>query len=257
MQTGAAELPRQGLGDGNANSAGYFWLRGNDRHYGLPRFVQAIVRAAKTVNTQRPGSMLGIGDLSTKDGGALMPHWSHRTGRDADLIFYMQALDGTPVPNPDFVIVGADGLGWDKKGARFLRFDVEREWLLVRTLVLDEDARIQWIFCHRSISALLLEWARARGESTEVLYRAATLLHEPGGAAGAHDDHLHIRTECSADEASGGCITGIPHRPWLPKIPEPTMPSIDQAVLDLFVPLNPASTRAMPVASSTSERGPS
>jgi penicillin-insensitive murein DD-endopeptidase len=231
VQTDAAELPKDGTG--------YFWLRNNDRHYALPRFVHAIERAAAGVATARPGSLLGIGDFSVKGGGQLMPHWSHRTGRDVDLLFYMQTLSGAHVPSPDFIVIEPDGLGFDKARKRFLRLDVEREWLLVKQLVTDDEARVQWIFCHRNVAALLLEWAFARGESTEVIYRAASLLHEPNATSGLHDDHLHVRTECDSDETAGGCITGIPHRPWLSAVTtasfEPA--EIETYARELFQPL--------------------
>src|SRR5689334_19708833 len=75
LLTGASELPREG--------DGYKWLRQDDRHHGVPRFVAAIERAAANVAHKRPGGVLAIGDLSTKTGGQLLPHFSHRTGRDA------------------------------------------------------------------------------------------------------------------------------------------------------------------------------
>lgn len=227
--TQGEELPRQG--------PGYVWLRNNDRHHGLPRFVRALARAAARVEAERPGSQMAFGDLSVRGGGQLMPHWSHRTGRDADLLFYMQDLQGTPVPSADFAAVEADGLAYDKKTQHFLRLDVERQWLLVRALVTDPEARTQWIFCHRTVSALLLQWAMARGEPTDIVFRAATVLHQPAAKAGLHDDHLHVRTECTTEEAEGGCITGIPHRPWLAAEAEPTLPSDDALARELSEPL--------------------
>src|SRR5688572_8441793 len=54
--TRAVELPRRG--------EGYVWLRNDDRHYGVPRFVEAIERAAAKVARDRPGGVLAVGDLS-------------------------------------------------------------------------------------------------------------------------------------------------------------------------------------------------
>lgn len=204
--TSAAELP--------ADGEGYTWLRQDDRHHGLPRFVKAIERAAAVVARERPGAILGVGDLSAKNGGRLLPHLSHRTGRDADLLLYLTTLDGAPVESPGFLRVGNDGLAWDAKGKRFLRFDVERTWLLVKTLVEDPDARIQWAFASRNVEALLLEWARARGESGETLTRAMDVLLQPH-PGGLHDDHLHIRTACSPAEIVAGCEHTGPTRPWI------------------------------------------
>ncbi|MCW5835175.1 MAG: penicillin-insensitive murein endopeptidase [Labilithrix sp.] len=204
--TASAELPAEG--------EGYKWLRQDDRHHGLPRFVRAIERAAGTVARERPGAMLGVGDLSTRTGGQLLPHLSHRTGRDADLLLYLTTLDGAPVESPGFIHVGRDGLAWDDKGKRFLRFDVERTWLLVKTLVEDPDARIQWVFANRNIEALLIEWARARGEPGETIVRAMDVMREPR-PGGPHDDHVHIRTACSPAELVAGCEHTGPVRPWI------------------------------------------
>jgi penicillin-insensitive murein DD-endopeptidase len=204
--TASAELPRDG--------EGYRWLRQDDRHHGLPRFVRAIERAASTVARERPGGMLAVGDLSSRNGGQLLPHFSHRTGRDADLLLYLTTLDGAPVESPGFIHVGNDGLAWDDKGKRFLRFDVERTWLLVKTLVEDPEARIQWVFANRNVEALLIEWARARGESGETTARALDVMLEPH-PGGPHDDHVHIRTACSPAEIVAGCEHTGPTRPWI------------------------------------------
>ena len=204
--TGAVELPNAG--------PGYKWLRQDDRHFGIPRFVDSIKRSAATVARERPGAMLVIGDLSKKGGGQLLPHFSHRTGRDADLLFYMTTLDGAPVDSPGFIHVGNDGLAWDDKHGRFLRFDVEREWLLVKTLVEDPEARIQWIFASRNVEAILVEWARARGERGETILRAMDVMLQPD-PGGVHDDHIHIRTMCTPGELVAGCEPTGPQRAWI------------------------------------------
>jgi penicillin-insensitive murein endopeptidase len=204
--TDGADLPRRG--------EGYRWLRDDDRHHGLPRFVATIERAAATVARERPGATLGVGDLSARTGGQLMPHLSHRSGRDADLLLYLTTLEGAPVESPGFIHVEADGLAWDEKGARFYRFDVERQWLLVKALLEDDEGRIQWIFCGRNVAALLLEWARARGERGELVWRAQQVLLQPQ-PGGPHDDHVHVRTACNAAELAAGCEWSGPMRPWL------------------------------------------
>lgn len=204
--TQSAELPARG--------EGYRWLRQDDRHHGLPRFIRAIERAAAHVARERPGAVLQVGDLSTRSGGRLVPHLSHRTGRDADLLLYMTTLDGAPVESPGFIHVGSDGLAWDAEQNRFLRFDVERTWLLIKALLEDRDARVQWIFAHRNVEAMLVEWARARGESGETIVRAMDVMLEPH-PGGPHDDHVHVRTACSSAEILAGCEHTGPHRAWL------------------------------------------
>lgn len=189
-------------------------LRNNGRHFGLPRFVRTIEHAAENVAKKRPGSVLTVGDVSAPHGGRVSSHGSHRTGRDADLLLYMTTLDGEHVTTSAFVHVERDGLAWDPVRSQFLRFDVEREWQLVKTLLEDPDARIQWLFASHEVKAMLLEWATARGESAELLARANDVLWQPAPPAQNHDDHLHARTACSPEEATLGCEPTGPLRSW-------------------------------------------
>lgn len=197
------------------DAEGLRWLRGNDRHWGSPRFTSAIERAAARVARERPGAHLFCGDISTPSGGGpLPPHFSHRSGMDADLLFYVTTLEGAPIDSPGFVHFGADGLAHDEAHARWLRLDVAREWLLVRAMLEDPEARIQWIFASEVVQAMLLEWALARGEPAEIIRRAQVVMLQPN-PGGVHDDHLHVRTTCSVDEMVAGCETIGPRRAWL------------------------------------------
>ena len=196
-----------------------------------------IERAAATVARERPGGVLVVGDLSVKEGGRLLPHLSHRTGRDADLLLYAMTVDGAPIESPGFVHYGPDGLAWDDDHKRFVRFDVEREWLLVKALVEDEDARVQWVFASRVIEAMVIEWARARGEPSETILRAEEVMAQPS-PGGVHDDHVHVRTACSPEDVAHGCEPSGPVRPWL-KIDGPsTDESVDDLATEVFIPLD-------------------
>jgi penicillin-insensitive murein endopeptidase len=197
------------------DAAGLRWLRNDDRHWAQPRLAGAVERAAAAVARERPGAALRVGDLSTRTGGGpLPPHLSHRSGVDVDLLFYVATLEGAPVDSPGFVHFGADGLAQDEAHGRWLRLDVEREWLLVKALVDDPDARVEWLFVSDVIQALLVEWALARDESTETIRRARAVMLQPK-PGGIHDDHIHLRIACSPDEAVGGCELIGPRRPWL------------------------------------------
>lgn len=242
-----AQLPR--------DADGLRWLRGNDRHWGLPRFTQAIARAAARVASEKPGGRLTVGDLSTPTGGGpLSPHFSHRSGVDADLLFYVTTLGGAPVDSPGFIHVGADGLAEDEARSRFLRFDVEREWLLVEALLEDPEARIQWIFVSDVAQAMLLEWAMASGASPEIILRAQRVMAQPN-PGGVHDDHIHVRTTCSLEERAEGCEPIGPVRPWL-ATDLPAAPETDRELaLALFQPLEapPAPVPQLPTASQGAE----
>jgi penicillin-insensitive murein endopeptidase len=219
--TGAVPLPKKGVG--------FVRLRDDGVHWGSPRLVSAIQRAAAEVAGARPGGPpLVVGDLSERFGGQTERHRSHRTGRDVDLLFYVTTPKGAPVTTPGFLKVGADGLA-ESEGGRLLRFDVDRNWLLVRTLIEIED--VQWLFVSRNVESLLVEHARALGESDQLVWRAETVLRQPGDSA-PHDDHFHVRLACTVDEMVAGCEGG-PRWPWQPEI-EPLDISDAELMASLF-----------------------
>ena len=190
------------------------WLRNDDRHFAIPRLAAAIQRAAARVEAARPGPPLYVGDLSARHGGSASGHRSHRSGVDADLLLFWTTLEGAPIPTPGFRHVGADGLAFDAAHGTFIRFDVEREWLLIEALLRDPAARVQWIFASEVLEAIVLEWAQARGSDPEIVRRAQEVMLQPTGAA-VHDDHIHIRTACDEDEIVEGCRVIGPERAWL------------------------------------------
>jgi penicillin-insensitive murein DD-endopeptidase len=213
---GGTELAR----DGGALN----WLRSNDRHWALPRFANAIARAARTVARERPGALLYVGDLS---------------GIDADLLFYVTTLEGAPVDSPGFVHFGPDGIARDEAHERWVRFDVEREWLLIKALIEDPEARIQWIFISDVVHATLVEWATARGDSIETIRRAQQVMLEPH-PGGVHDDHIHVRTACSPEEIVRGCEPSGPRRAWLDYELSPPEETSEEFAIELAQPLEPS-----------------
>jgi penicillin-insensitive murein DD-endopeptidase len=260
MITDAAPLPYKG--------SGYTLLRKNGVHWGNPRLVAAIESAAKEVSAARPGPRLVVGDLSARFGGEASGHRSHRTGRDADLLIYIVTPSGAPVESPGFLRFGADGLAdaeppadkpdpvkpapasakKPKSSGRFVRIDLEREWLLVKALVSSREANVQWLFFAHWLEALVIEYARARGEDPELLWYAESVLLQPGDSA-SHDDHLHLRIACTPDEAVAGCLGGGPYWPWLPALPQLASPPDDElasAIIGDLLPGNAASASAAP-----------
>jgi penicillin-insensitive murein endopeptidase len=240
QKQGSIGLPHRGtlsFGAGLPGAGpGFARLRKDARRYGTSRLVGAIERAAASVARARPGSVLVVGDLSVGHGGRLLPHLSHRSGRDADLLLYVATPEGAKVTSPGFVHFGADGLGWDAERRRFLRFDVEREWLLIKALVEDDDARVQWIFLNHALAPMVIEWARAAGEPAATIRRAEEVLLEPR-PGGAHDDHTHVRVACDDEEIAEGCEPSGPERPWFATRDAPTAPpSTDELVRELGAP---------------------
>lgn len=201
---------------------GWKWFRPvGGQYHGLPRFVSAIQHAAEYVQERRPGPPLVVGDLSAQTGGKIPRHASHRTGRDVDLLFYATTPEGVPVENPGFLKFGPDGLAYVPErlgGPSYLRLDVERQWLLTKALLENPDANVQWIFVSEPVEALLIEYARARGEDPDLVFRALSVMKQPSNGL-PHDDHFHVRTACLPDEALAGCEGGGPYWAWLPEIP--------------------------------------
>jgi penicillin-insensitive murein endopeptidase len=220
-----------------ANEGDTRWLRDDGRHYGTERFVHALERAAQRVSKERPGTVLVTGDISARHGGRLpTSHLSHAAGRDADLLDYVVTLDGASLVSDGFVSFDTDGLGWDKRTARYVRFDVDREWLLIKALVEDEDARVQWIFISDVLRAIIVEWARARGDSPETILRAMEVMHQPR-PGGVHDDHVHVRTDCSPEEVLEGCVHTGPWRSWHRDVPAVVAEDEKELVQALLAPM--------------------
>ncbi|HEY4116643.1 MAG TPA: penicillin-insensitive murein endopeptidase, partial [Byssovorax sp.] len=226
--TNGAPLPDRG--------EGFMLLRHNGRKWGNPRLVALVEDAAKTVARERPGGApLVIGDIAGRFGGGSSGHRSHRTGRDADLLIFITTLDGRPVPSPGFLRFGPDGLA-ETEDKHFVRVDVEREWLLVKALLASKEASVQWLFFAHWLEALVIEYARARGEDPALVWHAESVLLQPGDSA-AHDDHLHLRVACSPDEAVDGCEGGGPYWPWIPLLPELASPPDAELAQAILAPL--------------------
>lgn len=164
----------------------------NGAHWGLPRLVGMLERAAKRVNRLHDGSVLVVGDLSQRAGGEISGHKSHESGRDADVGFFFMTEKGGAAKKADFLPV--DEKGTAKKKAR-LRFDDARNWTLVESFLTDKEARIEHIFVSAEIRARLLTYARQKGTYLPLLHRAALTLKQPRIGL-THDDHFHVRIAC-------------------------------------------------------------
>lgn len=209
--TDAVELPVSG--------EGFARYRPKSTHYfARPSLVSALQTAAATVARERPGGApLSIGDLSAKTGGRIPGHDSHRTGRDVDLLFMVTTPAGVSVPSPGFVRFEGDGLAHVQDTPDYVRLDVERQWLLLRSLLTSPEIGVQFMFVCHEIEALLIDHARALGEPDALVWQAETVMLEPSDSL-RHDDHVHLRVACAPDEAVSGCSGGGPRWQWLPEL---------------------------------------
>lgn len=185
--------------------------------WGTDEMVAALVKAGSDVERGAPGATLFINDIGFFEGGRIPHHLSHQAGRDADLLFYAFNGKGKSV-DPECIPFDGDGRAvWDNETPddetddEARRFDVHRNWLAVRSLVENEEARVQRIFVAEHIRALLLDHAREVGQPAWIIERAGDVMCQPGPP---HDDHFHIRIFCSVDDYRRGCRDRWPLYPW-------------------------------------------
>lgn len=255
---GSIGVPHRGCltgGESLANKGpGFERFRKHDVRWGNPRLVAAIRNAAALVAQERPGGApLLVGDLSHEHGGAAEGHRSHRNGRDADLILYALTPDGRSIRAPGFVEYGADGLAVHE--GKFFRLDIERNWLLVKHLILGPGNDVQWLFVAGWLEALLVEHARARGEPDSLVHKAESVLLQPGDST-PHADHFHLRIACTADELVFGCAGGGPRWRWLAPMPQ-LAPMSDQELIAAIVgDLLPAGAAVAAISPPNSNTAP-
>lgn len=183
--------------------------RARGLRYGTEELVGMIRRAAAVVARRYPGALLGVADLSRRHGGSAPHHRSHQAGRDVDLIYYALDDAGAPVAPGGCM----PSYGPDRRASRChhpqlrdvtpRRFDVARNWSLVRALLTDEHARVRVIFSSLGVRKWLLEHAARVGEPRALIRRAELILMRPPGGR-AHTDHMHVRVACTLDDRRRG-----------------------------------------------------
>lgn len=170
--------------------------------WGTPRLIAALERAGRDVQESIKASpALGVGNIGRAQGGSLAPYsHSHQAGRDCDLAFYRLDERG-PVAADD--LEHFDGTLKSPDGT--LRFDVPRNWALVKALLTDASIDVKWLFVSNELKAELLAHARKVKIDAKLLSRASEVLHQPSDAP-PHDDHFHLRLRCTPAERKGDCV---------------------------------------------------
>ena len=200
--------------------------RPRDHRYATEEVARWLVGVFREVAETIPGSTVYLGDISGRRGGDAAMHRSHASGRDVDIFYFACDEAGQPLHDlPAMLHFGDDGraLRWSvgRKGRGIeqavpeARFDVQRNWVLVRAMLSNPAAEVQWIFVHRALAALMLGEAEREGAPPAIVNRARELLHQPTDSQ-PHDDHMHVRLFCDPDDRPAGCSDKGPRR-WLKK----------------------------------------
>jgi penicillin-insensitive murein endopeptidase len=193
-----ARLPDEGKG----------WLKlflPRDRAWGSAALVRLLRGAGNEIENLFPGrSRLQVGDMSAAEGGKISGHRSHQNGLDADLAYYdLNDLEQDPQLTTGFA------LDMVQKGTVSPRFDLERNWHLIR--ILAQDPAVQRIFIDRHLISALCFYALEQTQADLALIFAKL------GHFANHSDHLHVRLNCPAHQRR--CVSGRP--PLAPSVCRP------------------------------------
>ena len=158
-----------------------------NRAYGTPELIDALQIAAQEMEWMLPeAEPIVVGDLSTKRGGLLSGHRSHRGGLDADIGLYY--TEERPYQQ-GFVAAGPE------------RFDAEANWLLIRSLL--NTGLVERILLDQRLINVLRKYVVQSGELTveesleifpnvDVPWLLSGVVHHVAG----HHHHMHVRVHC-------------------------------------------------------------
>jgi penicillin-insensitive murein DD-endopeptidase len=178
------------------------WIERGNR-YGTNELVELLKGVSKRMKKHAKEVRLVVADLSGHGGGpATKFHRSHQTGRDVDLLYYMRDREGKPYEPHAMIAVDRTLSAKDRSG---YTIDVPRTWKLVRDLLTAQEAYVQYIFMYQPIAQRLIEHAQSIGDDPVIIARAIKACRQPGDSA-PHDDHMHVRIYCPAEDRPFGCV---------------------------------------------------
>ncbi len=176
-----------------------------NRHYVVPEVEAALMRMSKELSVAQPGTVVAYLDAGFPfvEGFPLLPHLSHRDGRDIDLAYFYLGGSGRYLPGEARSPIGYFGFeqpAADAKlpcaqetGFKTLRWDLAwlQPYLAPYTL---DDMRtaemLTWLVLEGptyGVSGLIIE--PHMGERLGV---HSKLIRFQGCKAARHDDHVHV-----------------------------------------------------------------
>ena len=166
----------------------------DDKAWGTPEMIQAIVTSSEEMAWLMPSAdPLIVGDISTRFGGFLHGHKSHRAGVDADIGIF--TVGGHQPQGGGFEYVTPETM------------DYETNWLFWRTLL--ETGMVDRILLDQKLIDAMREHLIATGELS---YQEAQAVFPPRGTprlwartgvfqhASGHANHIHLRVLCGANK---------------------------------------------------------
>ena len=169
------------------------WInRLQSRQYGTPELIKGMTSAIKAFRKQYPKSArLITGDVSYKNGGPMLPHRSHQSGRDIDIGMFAKNNQQMNT----FIIMSTSNL------------DIRKTWFFIEVLL--EHASIEYILVDYSIQELLYKYVRfelaASEEYLDRVFQYPRRDKKTGIVrhARGHKNHLHVRFHCPRSMAAG------------------------------------------------------
>jgi len=186
-------------------------VRQSRTYFATTALIDGLLRAVGAVAKAHPdGEQTLIGNLSKRNGGNIPDSRTHNSGRDVDIVFFMERLDGRAV-RPNNHHYGRDGLS--RRSPKHFRFDIEANWALIEALASNQAMGLQWVIIEPHLELLMLKHAKAQGLSGAELRRYADLMTLPP-YAGPHENHMHLRIQCPVADWQDRCQPTGPVWQW-------------------------------------------
>ena len=179
-------------------------------NFAIPELSELLRGAAAAVRRRFPRAVLGLGNVSRKDGGPVGESVSHQSGRDADVGMFAIDRRGRRVELRAFVAFGEDG--WTRNHR--LRFDAQRNLALVHALIDRPGVPVQFIFVADWLKDRLLRQARREGLPDRTIARLDTVMNQPADS-NPHAEHFHVRIYCPLEDRLHGCLERGPVWDWV------------------------------------------
>ena len=150
----------------------------------LPLLLILLLLVAARVVSADPGAAgpgtfrdLGVQITSRTAQGTTFA--KDESGRDVDLLFFMTDAEGAPIDATAMRKFGRRGVSVDDRWvkAERVRFDVDRNWELVKALLTAPEADVQYIFISEALAQILLDHARAIGELLQQIPAPDIIVH--------------------------------------------------------------------------------